>query len=147
MTIQIFPPTVAGQNAANAVANPKNTSFIDGHFVVKTGSDYEAFVMSQTETDKLAARQYNKLNALANMTPARIQTWVGANVNTLAGPTIVAGAFVCSVNTGTSGTLYSAVAVSDAYGSAGVFDNTLAEPLSVLYVVDGAGGKIFIPGA
>ena len=27
---------------------------------------------------------------------------------TLAGPTTVAGAFVCSVNTGTSGTLYSA---------------------------------------
>jgi hypothetical protein len=53
-------------------------------------------------------------------------TAVSYNI-TLAGPTTVAGAFVCSVNTGTSGTLYSAgdFAVSRSVVSGDILNVTL----------------------
>jgi len=39
---------------------------------------------TQDELDIIAAKNYEKLNALKNMTPTEIQAWVTANVNTLA---------------------------------------------------------------
>lgn len=39
---------------------------------------------TQDELDVTAARQYAKLQALRNMTPAEVGAWVDANVNNLA---------------------------------------------------------------
>lgn len=42
MTIQRFPSTAAGEEAANAIPGPKSIRFEGGEFVVGTGADYEA---------------------------------------------------------------------------------------------------------
>ena len=85
MTIQTFPASQSGQNAAFAVADPKNVTFDGTGFVVRSGSDYLAPPdQTQDELDRAAARAYVKLTALKTMTPAQIQTWVAANVTTLA---------------------------------------------------------------
>ena len=84
MTIQVFPPTLAGLTAANAVAGPSTIVFEGGKYVVRTGTDYAPPIVTQDELDALAARQYAKLAALMVMTPAQIQAWVVANVTTLA---------------------------------------------------------------
>lgn len=39
---------------------------------------------TQDELDAEAAKQYAKLVALKNMTPAQVQAWVDANINNLA---------------------------------------------------------------
>lgn len=39
---------------------------------------------TQDRTDAAAAKADNKLNALANMTPAQVRAWVAANVGNLA---------------------------------------------------------------
>lgn len=85
MPIQIFPPTVAGEAAARAVADPKNLTFVGRQWEVRTGPDYIApRPLTQDEQDVNAARGYAKLQALAGMTPAQVQTWVAANVTNLA---------------------------------------------------------------
>jgi acyl-CoA reductase-like NAD-dependent aldehyde dehydrogenase len=85
MSIQTFPPTPAGQAAALAVSDPKNIAFDQGHFVVKDGPDYVASpAATQDDLDRAAARAHVKLNALKAMPPAQVQTWVAANVTTLA---------------------------------------------------------------
>lgn len=85
MAIQSFPPTVAGENAARAVADPKNISFVGRQWEVRTGPDYIApRPPTPDEQDAEAARSYAKLRALAGMTPAQVQAWVAANVTTLA---------------------------------------------------------------
>jgi acyl-CoA reductase-like NAD-dependent aldehyde dehydrogenase len=84
MTIQHFPATLAGETAALAVADPKNVTFSNG-FIVATGSDYVAPpAPSADDLDRAAARAHVKLTALKAMTPAQVQTWVAANVTTLA---------------------------------------------------------------
>jgi hypothetical protein len=47
---------------------------------------WDALVAKDTkeESDHAAGRGYAKLNALKNMTPAQVQTWVANNVNNLA---------------------------------------------------------------
>lgn len=42
MTIKTFPPTAAGEAAANAVAGPKNLVFTGTGFEARTGADYVA---------------------------------------------------------------------------------------------------------
>lgn len=85
MTIQFFPPTIAGEVAARAVPDPKNLSFAAGKWEVRTGADYIApRALTPDEQDAEAARSYAKLRTLAGMTPAQVQTWVAANVTTLA---------------------------------------------------------------
>jgi acyl-CoA reductase-like NAD-dependent aldehyde dehydrogenase len=85
MTIAAYPPTQAGQTDAFAVADPKNISFDGNQFVVKTGAAYDAGpAPTADEVDRAAARAHVKLTALKAMTPAQIQTWVAANVTTLA---------------------------------------------------------------
>lgn len=85
MPIQYFPPTVAGETAARAVADPKNLTFVGRQWEVRTGPDYIApRPLTQDEQDAEAARSYAKLRTLAGMTPAQVQTWVAANVTTLA---------------------------------------------------------------
>ena len=49
--------------------------------IVPTAADIAAVQSAQDTQD---AKQYAKLQALATMTPAQIQSWVQANVNTLA---------------------------------------------------------------
>ena len=39
---------------------------------------------TQDEIDATVARSYGKLIALKNMTPAQVQTWIDANITTLA---------------------------------------------------------------
>lgn len=78
MSIQSF-DTLA---LANAVPNPKLIWHDVNRYVVYTGADIP--VKSQEQLDKEAAKGYAKLNALAAMTPAQIQTWVDANVTNLA---------------------------------------------------------------
>lgn len=85
MTIQRFPPSVAGETAAFAVADPKNVIFEAAGFTVHSGSDYIAPpAPTQDEIDRAAAHAYAKLNALKGMTPAQVQTWVSNNVTNLA---------------------------------------------------------------
>lgn len=38
---------------------------------------------TQDEIDATSAKSYGKLNALKSMTPAQVQAWVDANINTL----------------------------------------------------------------
>ena len=79
--ITTYPLTLAGQTAADAVADPKNILYTASGFVVRTGADYIAPTpLTQNELDESAARQYAKLISLRNMTPAQVQTWVAANV-------------------------------------------------------------------
>ena len=77
MPIQIFQT----QTQALAVADPKIIWHDVNRWVVFTGADIP--VKSQEQLDKEAAKGYAKLNAIAAMTPAQIQTWVDANVNNL----------------------------------------------------------------
>jgi len=84
MSVRIFPPSKAGETAAFAVSDPKTVTFTGKEFVVYDGVDYKAPVVTQDEVDRTAARGYVKLNALKNMTPAQVQTWVAANVTNLA---------------------------------------------------------------
>lgn len=85
MTIETFPLTKAGQDAAAAVADPKNITYTHKGFEVRTGSDYIApRALTQDEQAAEDARSYAKLRALSMMTPAQVQTWVAANVTTLA---------------------------------------------------------------
>jgi hypothetical protein len=44
----------------------------------------DAIAAQKDHADLVAAKAYTKLNALKNMSPEEIQTWVTANVNTLA---------------------------------------------------------------
>lgn len=50
-----------------------------------TGGELAAVIayLAKQENDAMAALQYNKLTALAAMTPAQVQAWVAANVLTL----------------------------------------------------------------
>lgn len=41
-------------------------------------------LIDKEENDQMQAKQYQKLVALKNMTPAEVQAWVDANVTTLA---------------------------------------------------------------
>ena len=84
MTVRIFPPSKMGETAAFAVPDPKTVTFTGDEFVVYDGADYSAPVVTQDEIDRADARSYAKLNALKNMTPAQVQTWVAANVTNLA---------------------------------------------------------------
>lgn len=85
MTIQRYPATLAGQTDAFAVADPKNVTFENSGFTVRSGPDYIAPPASTPdEVDRAAARAYAKLTALRNMTPAQVQAWVAANVTNLA---------------------------------------------------------------
>ena len=85
MATQTFPPTAAGQAAANAVSDPKNVLFVNGVFVVLTGVDYvPPRIPTADEVDRTTARAYPKLASLMTMTPAQVQSWVAANVTTLA---------------------------------------------------------------
>lgn len=83
--ITTYPLTVAGQTAAEAVADPKNILYTPEGFEVRTGADYIAPTpLTQNELDEATARQYAKLAALRNMTPAQVQSWVDTNVLTFA---------------------------------------------------------------
>lgn len=85
MTIQRYPATIAGETAAFAVADPKNVTFENSGFTVRSGPDYIAPpAPTPDEADRAAARAYAKLTALRNMTPAQVQTWVAANVTNIA---------------------------------------------------------------
>lgn len=85
MTIQKFPPTKAGQDAAFAVPEPRSVMFADGAFYVRTGVDYEAPpVPSKDEADLTTAKEYAKLKALAGMSPDEVRAWVAGNVKDLA---------------------------------------------------------------
>lgn len=85
MTIQRYPATIAGETAAFAVADPKNVTFENSGFTVRSGPDYIAPpAPAPDEADRAAARAYAKLTALKGMTPAQVQAWVTANVTTLA---------------------------------------------------------------
>lgn len=85
MTIARYAPTLSGQTAALAVADPKNMVFEAGGFTVRDGADYIAPpAPTPDEVDRAAARAYAKLTALKNITPAQVQAWVAANVTNLA---------------------------------------------------------------
>ena len=85
MPILQFAPTVEGQTAAFATPDPKNVTFVGNGFEVRTGPDYIAPKPdTPDEADAKVARGNSKLAALAKLTPAQTQTWVNANVNTLA---------------------------------------------------------------
>ena len=85
MSIQRYPATPAGQTAAFAVADPKNVTFENAGFTVRTGPDYiPPPAPTPDEVDRAAARAYGKLAALKDMTPAQVQAWVAANVTNLA---------------------------------------------------------------
>lgn len=85
MTIQRYPATTAGETAAFAVADPKNVTFENSGFTVRSGPDYIAPpAPTPDEADRAAARAYAKLTALKGMTPAQVQAWVAANVTNLA---------------------------------------------------------------
>jgi len=85
MTIQRYPATTAGETAAFAVADPKNVTFENSGFTVRSGPDYIAPpAPTPDEVDRATARAYAKLTALRTMTPAHVQAWVAANVTTLA---------------------------------------------------------------
>lgn len=85
MTIQRYSATLAGETAAFAVADPKNVTFENSGFTVRSGPDYIAPpAPTPDEADRAAARAYAKLAALKTMTPAQVQTWVSANVTNLA---------------------------------------------------------------
>jgi len=85
MAIQFFPPTVAGETAARAVADPKNLAFVGRQWEVRTGPDYIApRALTPDEQDAETARSDAKLRDLAAMTPAQVQTWVTDNVTTMA---------------------------------------------------------------
>ena len=85
MTIQRYPATLAGETAAFAVSDPKNVTFENSGFTVRDGPDYIAPpAPTPDDVDRAAARSYAKLKSLRNMTPAQVQTWVAANVTTLA---------------------------------------------------------------
>jgi len=80
MTIQIFPPTAAGQASALAVSDPKNVEFSGGHWVVRTGIDYTIPIgPSQYDIDEAAAIGYSKLQAFIAMTPVQIQAKIAAD--------------------------------------------------------------------
>jgi hypothetical protein len=84
MAIQTF-NTLA---QAQAVADPKAIWHNINKFIVYTGTDIPTVpAPTQDEIDAAAAKSYAKLNALSNMTPAQIQTWVTNNVLTLADAT------------------------------------------------------------
>jgi hypothetical protein len=83
MAIQIFPTSPAGQAAALAVPDPKNIILDQTRFVVRSGVDYVAPVISQDDQDRIDARTYSKLTALKAMTPAQVQAWVTANVTNI----------------------------------------------------------------
>lgn len=85
MPILSFPPSLEGQTQAFATPDPKNVSFVGNGFEVRTGSDYiPPRPDTPDEADAKAAKGNGKLAALAKLTPAQVQTWVNANVNTLA---------------------------------------------------------------
>lgn len=85
MPILSFPPTFEGQTAAFNVPDPKNVTISSAGFEVRTGSDYiPPRPDTPDEADAKAARGNGKLAALAKLTPAQVQTWVNANVNTQA---------------------------------------------------------------
>ena len=79
MTIQFFPLTVAGENAAAAVAGPKNTSFESGHFVVRTGDDYVAPLV---DTSSVTRAQFLKALQRAGLL-AGFNTLVGTGTSDL----------------------------------------------------------------
>lgn len=78
MTIQVF----TTQAQAQAVPDPKLIWHDINRWVVYTGADIP--VKPQDQIDKEDASKYAKLSALSAMTPAQVQAWVEANVNTLA---------------------------------------------------------------
>lgn len=83
--ITVYPLTVVGQTAANAVADPKNILYTSGGFVVRTGTDYIAPIpLTQDELDRQVANAYAKLVLLKGKSPAQIQTWYATNVTSLA---------------------------------------------------------------
>ena len=86
MSIRTFPNTAAGLEAAYAVGAPRDISISKELIYVYDGADYLARnpPLSQEEQDAKDARQYAKLVALRNMTPAQVQAWVAANVTNLA---------------------------------------------------------------
>ena len=85
MTIQRYPATLAGETAAFAVSDPKNVTFENSGFTVRSGPDYIAPpTPTPDEVDRAAVRAYAKLTELRKMTPAQVQAWVTANVTTLA---------------------------------------------------------------
>ena len=85
MAIVLYPLTLAGQIAANAVADPKNLTFTYKGFEVRTGIDYIAPTPpTQDELDRQVANAYAKLTLLKGKTPAQIQTWYTTNVTSLA---------------------------------------------------------------
>jgi len=85
MPILQFPPSLEGQTQAFNAPDPKNVTFVGNGFEVRTGSDYIApRPDTPDEADAKAAKGNGKLAALAKLTPAQVQTWVNANVNTLA---------------------------------------------------------------
>jgi hypothetical protein len=85
MPILSFPASIDGQTAAFATPDPKNITFTGNGFEVRTGPDYiPPRPDTPDEADAKAARSNGKLAALAKLTPAQVQTWVNANVNTLA---------------------------------------------------------------
>ena len=69
MTIQRFPSILAGEEAANAVAGPKNIRFESDEFVVSTGADYEAPVTGSMISISEFRDRFTKseLLAIANM--------------------------------------------------------------------------------
>ena len=83
--ITTYPLTLAGQTAANAVAEPKNVLYTPEGFVVRTGADYIAPIPpTQDELDRAVANAYSKLVLLKGKSPAQIQSWYATNVTGLA---------------------------------------------------------------
>lgn len=74
--------TLAQLPQAMAVLDPKFVAIDASGIRVFTGPDIPANLVD--DPDKEAARSYAKLRALAAMSPAQVQAWVGANVTTLA---------------------------------------------------------------
>jgi hypothetical protein len=80
----------AAGNAFRAVAGPEDcingeVFFINVPTLVPTAPDIVAKSLEvQTKQDILDAKNYTKLQALSTMSPTQIQSWVQADVNTLA---------------------------------------------------------------
>lgn len=67
--------------------DPDNTSYQEFLEWERNGNTPEPYVpppLTQYQQNDLDAKNYAKLKALMNMTPAQVQAWVQANVTTLA---------------------------------------------------------------
>ena len=80
MSIQRFPLELLA--LAQAIPDPKYLVIELDFVTVYTPPDIPPNL--QNDTDRDAVRAYAKLKALRDMTPAEVEAWVNANVNTLA---------------------------------------------------------------